>query len=57
MESVEAAPASEDITAAFNPASLPDGLHPIDTEYTQLSFPAPGKPIVLMPRPPLDSPA
>ena len=56
-ESLEAVLAGEDTTASFNPAFLLDGLQVIDTPYAQLSFTAPGKPTVLMPRQSLDVPA
>lgn len=37
----------EDITVAFNPTYLSEGLHAFDSEYVRFSFTAPPKPAVL----------
>jgi DNA polymerase-3 subunit beta len=44
-EALEAALTGEDITAAFNPQFLLDGLGAIGTEFVRLSFTHPNKPV------------
>lgn len=44
-EALEAALTGEDITVAFNPAFLLDGLGALDTAFVRLSFTHPNKPV------------
>ena len=44
-EAIEAALTGEDITVAFNPAFLLDGLGALDTAFVRLSFTHPNKPV------------
>jgi DNA polymerase-3 subunit beta len=47
-EAVEATLDGEDISIAFNPGFLLDGLGALDTAYAELSFTTPTKPAVIM---------
>ena len=46
-EVIEANLQGEDITVAFNPTYLSEGLHAFHSEYVRFSFTAPPKPAVL----------
>ena len=46
-ETLETQLSGDDITVAFNPVYLSEGLHAIDTEYVRFSFTTPPKPAVL----------
>lgn len=46
-EVLDAALHGEDITVAFNPVYLSEGLHAVDSDYVRFSFTTPPKPAVL----------
>ena len=49
-EALEARLFGEDITVAFNPVYLSEGLHAVGSEYVRFSFTTPPKPAVLSPQ-------
>ena len=49
-ESIEISLTGEDISIAFNPVFLADGLNAVGTPYVQISFTGSNKPAILMGR-------
>ena len=56
-ESIEISLTGEDISIAFNPVFLADGLNAVGTPYVQISFTGSNKPAILMGRTEKDSAA
>jgi DNA polymerase-3 subunit beta len=53
---VEASLVGEDLTVAFNPGFLLDGLQALTTDYVRMSFTQPTKPAVLTGQAEVDGP-